>query len=317
MSNTQSNDLLIELNAKLLAEIAKLRKKFAEIKVENDELKDKNAEIIAFSDKIAELETERTELKARIVKLLRQTVEESKWCDAENARHDDAIAELKAELDNASEVSFKSKIQFSCTSKQKKLENKDTDISWIQHIKKRLGTKTSLSVKGEQELVQELFIEPSLQESNIIQNYVIEISENDGPRKFNIDKALQHLAQLCDKAFDAENGANKANQEEILYWPIYGKDFRVHFNEIIKNSKGKIGEKKNINTDNAGHQISFEDTEISETSSPGKISSKTESGNITTSSIPMSRTSSFVTASNNSEDKIIEEVKSLPETETK
>ena len=38
MSNTQSNDSLRELNAKLLAEIGELRKKFAEIKVENDEI---------------------------------------------------------------------------------------------------------------------------------------------------------------------------------------------------------------------------------------------------------------------------------------
>ncbi|CAG8764307.1 4634_t:CDS:1, partial [Cetraspora pellucida] len=38
----------------------------AEIKVENDELKNKNAETIAFSNKIVELETERIELKTRI-----------------------------------------------------------------------------------------------------------------------------------------------------------------------------------------------------------------------------------------------------------
>ena len=42
MSNIQSNDLLRELNAKLLAEIGKLRRKFAEIKSENAELKNKN-----------------------------------------------------------------------------------------------------------------------------------------------------------------------------------------------------------------------------------------------------------------------------------
>ncbi|CAG8503461.1 10943_t:CDS:2 [Cetraspora pellucida] len=71
MSNAQSNVSLKELNAKLLAEIA-------EIKVENDELKNKNVETIAFSNKIVELETERTELKTRIVRLLRQSVEENK-----------------------------------------------------------------------------------------------------------------------------------------------------------------------------------------------------------------------------------------------
>ncbi|CAG8737957.1 10607_t:CDS:2 [Dentiscutata erythropus] len=122
---------------------------------------------------------------------------------------------------------------------------------------------------------------PSLQESNI--NHTIGISETGGPGKSNIDEASQHLAQLCDKAFDAEDGANRANQEEILCWSIYGKDFRVQFNKIIKNSRGKIGEKKarsllydsitkqlsiirkkrSQELDNVGHQISSENTEIS------------------------------------------------------
>src|SRR6266542_4833416 len=44
-SNMQSTDSLRELNAKLLTEIAELRKKFSEVKIENDELKDKNTEI--------------------------------------------------------------------------------------------------------------------------------------------------------------------------------------------------------------------------------------------------------------------------------
>ncbi|CAG8472545.1 19820_t:CDS:2, partial [Racocetra fulgida] len=57
--------------------------------------------------------------------------------------------------------------------------------------------KSSLSVKGGQGLIQELFtLEPSLQESNIIQNHTIGISETGGPGKSNIDEASQHLAQL-------------------------------------------------------------------------------------------------------------------------
>src|SRR5438477_4891499 len=85
MSNTQSNDSLRELNAKLLAEIGELRKKFAEIKVENDELKDKNTKIPELRRKFAKIETERTELKAKIAELLKQGVEENKRRDAENA----------------------------------------------------------------------------------------------------------------------------------------------------------------------------------------------------------------------------------------
>ncbi|CAG8748642.1 12475_t:CDS:1, partial [Acaulospora morrowiae] len=57
----------------------------------------------------------------------------------------------------------------------------------------------------------------------------------------------------------------------------------------------------NVDTDNAGHQISSKNTEISETGGSGKISSKIETDSITT---------SF----SNSEDEIIEKVKSLPET---
>ena len=56
LSNMQSIDSLRELNAKLLAEIAELRKKFSEIKIENDELKDKNTEIPELRRKFAEIE---------------------------------------------------------------------------------------------------------------------------------------------------------------------------------------------------------------------------------------------------------------------
>src|ERR1043166_9462192 len=80
-SNMQFTDSLRELNAKLLAEIAELRKenaKISELKKENAELKDKNAEIPDLKRKFAEIESGKVELKARIVELLRQAVEESK-----------------------------------------------------------------------------------------------------------------------------------------------------------------------------------------------------------------------------------------------
>src|SRR5690242_11832288 len=71
LSNMQSIDSLRELNAKLLAEIAELRK-------ENAELKDKNGEIPDLKRKFVEIESEKVELKARIAKLLKQAMEESK-----------------------------------------------------------------------------------------------------------------------------------------------------------------------------------------------------------------------------------------------
>ncbi|CAG8457644.1 10116_t:CDS:2, partial [Acaulospora morrowiae] len=53
----------------------------------------------------------------------------------------------------------------------------------------------------------------------------------------SIDEASKHLAQLCNKAFDAVDKANRANQEEILCWYLYAKDFRIQLNGIIENSE--------------------------------------------------------------------------------
>uniref|UniRef100_U9T509 Uncharacterized protein n=1 Tax=Rhizophagus irregularis (strain DAOM 181602 / DAOM 197198 / MUCL 43194) TaxID=747089 RepID=U9T509_RHIID len=83
----------------------------------------------------------------------------------------------------------------------------------------------------------------------IEQNHVTEISETLCPRKItsdksSIDEASQYLAQLCDKAFDAEDKTNRANQEEILCWCLYAKDFIIQLNEIIESRGGKFGEKK-------------------------------------------------------------------------
>src|SRR6266498_18473 len=95
MSNTQSNDSLKELNAKLLAKIGELRKKFAKIKIKNDELKNKNTEISELRRKFAKIETERTELKAKIAELLKQDVKENKRRDAENTELKIRIEELE------------------------------------------------------------------------------------------------------------------------------------------------------------------------------------------------------------------------------
>ncbi|GET65814.1 hypothetical protein GLOIN_2v1735823 [Rhizophagus irregularis DAOM 181602=DAOM 197198] len=56
--------------------------------------------------------------------------------------------------------------------------------------------------------------------------------------------SLLSLAQLFNKADDAEYGAIRANQEEILRWYYYGKEFLTQINVIVQDGKGKIGEKK-------------------------------------------------------------------------
>src|SRR3954468_3851870 len=87
----QSIDSLRELNAKLLAEIAELRKENAKI----SKLKKENAEIPDLKRKFAEIESEKVELKARIAELLRQAVEKSKRRDVENAKLKARIEELE------------------------------------------------------------------------------------------------------------------------------------------------------------------------------------------------------------------------------
>src|ERR1044072_5208662 len=100
LSNMQSIDSLRELNAKLLAEIAELRKENAKI----SELKKENAEIPDLKRKFAEIESEKVELKARIAELLRQAVEESKRRDVENAELKARIEELeKSKADSSAE----------------------------------------------------------------------------------------------------------------------------------------------------------------------------------------------------------------------
>ena len=55
---------------------------------------------------------------------------------------------------------------------------------------------------------------------------------------------LLSLAQLFNKADDAEYGAIRANQEEILRWYYYGKEFLNQVSIIVQDGKGKISEKK-------------------------------------------------------------------------
>ncbi|CAG8785983.1 2639_t:CDS:2, partial [Dentiscutata erythropus] len=74
-------------------------------------------------------------------------------------------------------------------------------------------------------------------------NYVTEFSAT-ACRQNSDTILLLDLAQLFDKATNAEYYATKANQEETLCWINYGKEFVIQYNDLIKNSNGKIGEKK-------------------------------------------------------------------------
>src|SRR5215471_4698288 len=55
---------------------------------------------------------------------------------------------------------------------------------------------------------------------------------------------MLNLAKLINKATDEEYRIKKANEEEILCWVNFGKEFIYQYNNIVENSNGKIGEKK-------------------------------------------------------------------------
>ncbi|CAJ0746823.1 8545_t:CDS:2, partial [Entrophospora sp. SA101] len=74
-------------------------------------------------------------------------------------------------------------------------------------------------------------------------NHVTEISVM-GHRQNSDTISLLDLAQLFDKATNAEYYAMKANQEETLCWINYGNEFIIQYNDLMKNSNSKIGEKK-------------------------------------------------------------------------
>ena len=73
--------------------------------------------------------------------------------------------------------------------------------------------------------------------------YVTEISATARRPKCS-SSSLLDLAHLFDKASDAEYRTKKANEEEILCWINFGKEFIYQYNDIVENSNGKIGEKK-------------------------------------------------------------------------
>jgi hypothetical protein len=105
MSNTQSNDSLRELNAKLLVEICEFRKKFSEIKGKNIKLKNKNAELRQIVKKNAKHNAENAEYKVRIEKLEKNSADisvENAMFYHMSAEHSKLISELGFPIINLS-----------------------------------------------------------------------------------------------------------------------------------------------------------------------------------------------------------------------
>jgi len=135
------------------------------------------------------------------------------------------------------------------------LEKKDMDSFLLEAHKKIVSSeikrrnKEKKNEKNGQGLIQEI------SSSVPKENHVTKISETARSRKSDTIKSeclhqrttsmievSQHLAQLCDKALIAEECTLEANQEEILCWYHYGKNFLFQVKALC--DKNKIGEKK-------------------------------------------------------------------------
>ncbi|CAG8689641.1 7435_t:CDS:2 [Cetraspora pellucida] len=123
----------------------------------------------------------------------------------------------------------------STMSTPKSLDLKPVKELWDQNQNK--NQNKSHKKKGTENITQ-VIADDNLLDSN----HVTEISATALHQNSSV--LLFDLAQLFDKATDAEYSAIKANQEETLCWTNYEKEFIIQYNDLVKNSNGKIGEKK-------------------------------------------------------------------------
>ncbi|CAG8756978.1 2877_t:CDS:2, partial [Dentiscutata erythropus] len=177
----------------------------------------------------------------------------------ENIRRDDAIAELKAEvvkLRDDNEGSNQVTFPLSCVTEQASLnqdQESDTECSTSEKIPEVSNPMTEILAgapllknshrkKGAENISQ--MISDGIQNDAQSQKCILSSSNNILSQQSQISSTvpLLTLAQLFDKATDAEYGAIHANQEEILCWCYYGKKFITQVNEVTKGNK--IGEKK-------------------------------------------------------------------------
>ncbi|POG59105.1 hypothetical protein GLOIN_2v1789540 [Rhizophagus irregularis DAOM 181602=DAOM 197198] len=202
-----------QLNSRLLIEITDLRNEYAKIKAENTKLK----HVI---EEIAELRSRFEELEIRNKQPERLVLETYVFTSYPLGR-------------------TSSKGLSKCVPNAAQPRSLHKEVIGT-HVPRSTQTQEFIPTHSEEKMPQELNMSSSINHNN-----VTEVSETACPGKVtydSIDEASQHLAQLCDKAIDAEERANRANQEEILCWCLYWKDFRVQLDEII--SKDKFGEKK-------------------------------------------------------------------------
>ncbi|RGB26472.1 hypothetical protein C1646_770397 [Rhizophagus diaphanus] len=254
-TNPSELEVLRRRNTELEAELEIGREKWrisaSSFMEEIDKLKKKNADLF----------TENFDLKREVAKLREELGNRIEKQERKNVELEDRLA--KVEQSPANEPKS-----------QEEAEDEEMNAFLIEQHKKSVGEEIRQTARRnrEKKLVAkatQLQSESTVVETpSVSQNTVSETSHEqsslNAEHKKGIDKLKQELFNPLSEtrnltsikqnhvtkieqflmAIDAEDTAMKANQEEILCWTLYAQDFRVQLDEIIKNCKGRFGEKK-------------------------------------------------------------------------
>ncbi|RIA89699.1 hypothetical protein C1645_824464 [Glomus cerebriforme] len=251
----------------------------AELKKENAELRKKNTD---FRMKFANFETEKAELKCRIVETLRMTEEERMRCNAENVKLRVTIEKLgknntkeNAELrDRITKVEQKQTLNNNVTKVTNSFNNSSPNFnSLADQLLMEMDTSLSKELIPEglpelavnipvmdqcdqtclEDMKTDAFLNKVYKKKDDVKRQKL-IFSGSSSHEAEISVTARHpkcsslslldLAHLFVKASDIEYHTKKANEEEILCWINFGKEFIYQYNGIVKNSNGKIGEKK-------------------------------------------------------------------------
>ncbi|CAB4388737.1 unnamed protein product [Rhizophagus irregularis] len=221
------------------SELESLKQRITELEVKNDKLEAENAELrkenteirdlrIKLSVSELNLSAENVEFRDRLTKVEQKQTLQSALTANDNSSNNSSPSFNSVAVPEAITVptNFAKRLQSALMANGKPLEEKDMD-SFLLEAHKKIVSK----------------------------NHVTKISETARSRKSDNSDALvssfhgtsmieisQHLAQLCDKALIAEEHRLEANQEEILCWYHYGRNFVFQLEALC--DKNKIGEKK-------------------------------------------------------------------------
>ncbi|CAG8713297.1 12591_t:CDS:2, partial [Acaulospora morrowiae] len=247
--------------------ITELEAKNDKLEAENAELRKENTEISGLRIKHSVSDAEIAELKRRNAEFLRANKEYNERRDAENAKLRARIEEMESKFgDRITKVEQKQTLQNALTANDNSSNNSSPSFNSVAvpeaiTVPTNSAKMNNFLLEADKKIVSDgirqrnkekkLKIRAGISQprSRIWEKRCRKYFSNDYLMVFKTIHGLKQqiqisstlslltLAQLFNRATDAEHGAICANQEEILCWCYYGKEFVTLVNETIKNGK--------------------------------------------------------------------------------